>query len=243
MQSTHRFSRSVSAPFLGMAGLITLSLATRPAAAQATTYFPSDTTINYAVPGDAFVGFNTSLVPSSPTVNIATGGLINGILEVYNSSIVNLSGGTVSDILWAMNTSTINVSGGLVDSYLYATQGSTFHVSGGTFGQYQGVSFADVTTGTFNFVGSGLSFAPDPSGQTPFGGTDYTLTGWLQNGQSVTGDVIDVAPGATMFTLTNGAPVPEASTASLLAFGTLCIAGLVLPARRKGRQVTRRRIS
>ena len=232
MHSTDCLFPLLRSPFAGLATLAALGLAARPVAAQ-TYYFPSDTTINYHVPGDAYVGYSTAYALSSPTVNLVNNGLIDGVAEIYNGSTFNMSGGSVSDLLWAFNTSTVNVSGGSVGSYLYAINGSSFNVSGGTFGQYQGVNFADMTTGLFNFVGSGLSFAPDPTGQTPFGGTDYTLTGRLQNGQSVTGDVIDVAPGAAMFTLTNAAPVPEASTASLLGFGTLCLAGIIFKTRRR----------
>ena len=216
--------------FAGLATLAALGLAARPAHAQ-TSYFPDDTTINYATPGDAFVGYNTGLMPSSPTVNLVPGGEISGDCEVYNGSIFNVNGGAVDDLLWAFNTSTVNVHSGTVGTYLYAINGSTVNVSGGTFGQYQGVSFADSTTGAFTFIGSGLSYAPDPTGNTPLGGKDYILTGLLQNGDSVTGDVVEVSPGATMFTLSS--PVPEVSTASGLCLGLLGIAGLLFKARKR----------
>ena len=219
------------APLLGLFTLAALGLTVRPAAAQ-TNYFPVDTTIDYAVNGDAFIGYSTAYTLSSPTVNLVKGGDIGGILEVYNGSTFNMSAGAVDDLLWAFNSSTMNVSGGAVGSYLYAIDKSTVTVSGGTFGQYKGVNFVDATTGPFTLTGSGLSFIPDPTGQTPLGGTDYTLTGLLQNGDSVTGDVVEVASGAAMFTLDNAAAVPESSTASLLGSGMLCLAGLLLKARK-----------
>lgn len=227
MQNTHRIFL-----LIGLATLAALGLVTYPAAAQ-TFYFPDNTTINYAVNGDAFVGYSVAYTLSSPTINLVPGGSIGGILESYNGSTVNISGGTVDDLLWAFNTSTVNVRSGSVGSYLYAIDSSTIYVSGGTFGQYKGVSFVNSTTGMFTFIGSGLSYAPDPTGQTPLGGTDYVLTGLLQSGQSVTGDVIEVASGATMFTVSNGTPVSEASTASLLGLGMLSIAGLILKPRKR----------
>lgn len=114
-------------------------------------------------------------------------------------------------------------------------------IDGGTFGQSNGVNFLDETTGAFTFLGTGLSFAPDPSGKTIYGGTDYTLTGLLQDGNSITGDVIEVASGATMFTLTNAAPIPEASTAALVGLGALCLVGLMLVSRLKAQKGIGRR--
>ncbi len=135
MQSIRCFSS-----LLGLAALAALGLAARPAAAQ-TFYFPDDTTINYVVKGDAFVGYSTAYALSSPTVSLVPGGSIGGDLEVYNASTFNISGGAVDDIVEAFNTSTVNVKSGSVGSYLYAIQGSAFNVSGGTFGQYEGVNF------------------------------------------------------------------------------------------------------
>lgn len=78
---------------------------------------------------------------------------------------------------------------------------------------------------------------PDPGGLTIYGGTDYGLMGLLQSGQSITGEVIEVAGGAAMFMFNNAAPISESSTASLLGLGTLCLTGLMLTARLKARRV------
>ena len=247
MQSTSRI-----APVVGLTILAAFGLAARPAAAQV-TYLPNNTTINYAISQDTYIGESTTNTHTSPTVNLVKGGSVDGDLQAYNFSLlnvnggtifnnlyaiggstVNLSGGTVGLYLFANNASTVNVSGGTVGRYLYATNVSTVDVSGGTFGQFQGVNFVDSTAGQFNFIGTGLSYAPDPTGLMPPGltGTDYTLTGLLQNGQSVTGDVIEVTNGANLFTF-NATAVPEASTASLLGLGALCLVGLGLKARKR----------
>ena len=227
MQSTYRIF-----PFVRSAAIAALALCAFPAAAQ-TYYFPDNTTINYTVGGDAFVGYSQSYALSSPTVNLVSGGDIGGDLEGYNSSIVNVSGGTVDDLLWTFSTSTVNVSSGSVSSYLYVTQSSNANVSGGTFGQYQGVNFVDATTGSFNFTDSGLTAIQDYTDPTPLGGTDYKLAGRLQNGQSVTGDVVEVTSGAKMFTFNSSVAAPKPSQISLLGLVTLGIAVLLLKAHKR----------
>ena len=226
MQSIHRFSLPIR-----LATLAALCLAAHPAAAQ-TYYYPGNTTINSSVGGDAFVGYSEAYTLSSPTVNLVSGGDIGGDLEAYNSSIVNISGGIVDDLLWTFGSSTSNVSSGSVGSYLYITQNSNANVSGGTFGQYEGVNFVDATTGSFNFVGSGLTAIQDYTDPTPLGGTDYKLTGRLQNGQNVTGDVVEVTSGAKMFTFNSSVAAPEPSSVTLLGLVMLCTGGLLLKARK-----------
>ena len=245
MHTAHRPTRRALSPLLGLAALAALGPAARPADA---TQLNFDTTINYAINSDVFVGSSDSNgdPPFSPTVNLVSGGSIDGIVQINTASVFNMRGGSISDELWSFDTSTVNVSGGSVGSFVGAIEPyhinsslttynhSAFNISGGTFGQSNGVTFLDETTGQFNFIGRGLSFAPDPGGKTIDGGTDYTLTGLLQDGHSITGDVIEVAGGAAMFTLTNAAPVPEASTAVPLGLGMLCLAclaGLTLAGR------------
>ena len=234
MQTTHRLAPLRLAPLLGLAAL---GLIARPAAAQT---FNFNATINYTTKTDVYVGtFSSGTDPTySPTVNLISPGLVDGDMHVNTNSVLNVRGGGISDILFCFDTSTVNVTGGSVGSFVAAIEpyhintnlsiynASTVNISGGTFGQRNGVNFLDETTGGFTFFGSGLSYIADPGGNTIDGGTDYTLTGRLQDGQSVTGDVIEVGASAAMFTVRNGAPVPEASTALLLSSGVLCLAGL-----------------
>ena len=213
-------------PALMLGALAALGLcAARPAAAQ-NNYFLNNATIGagvYQSPinGNVIVGYYNGQY-TSPTVNLVNGGSVSGylqadggivnmsggsvgnILEAANSSTVNMSGGTVSVDLAAANSSTVNVSGGSVSNGLFADQSSKVNVSGGTFGQYygRGFNFYDETTGSLSFAGTGLSVTFLGADTRGYGGTDYQLTGLLQGGQSVSGDVIDLQSGAKMFTLT-----------------------------------------
>ncbi len=96
-------------------------------------------------------------------------------------------------------------------------------VSGGTFGMPGGINFYDNTLGSFTFCGTGLTSSPGIT--NPVGGeTAYVLAGTLQNSQSITGDTIEVFQGATMFSFTTSAAVPEVSTT--VSFGLLLMLGL-----------------
>ncbi len=234
-----------NAALAGLATLAALCLLARPSAAQV-TYITSNTTISSYYPNDTYVTGN-------PTVNLVTGGSVDGDFEANDTSTINVSGGTVYNTLYALGGSTVNVSGGTIHQYLFAFNGSLVNVSGGSFGRYlyannvstvnitggtfqqfEGVNFLDSTSGPLTFVGSGLSYTLDPTGLTPItGGTDYTLTGLLQNGQSVNGDVIEVTNGAAMFNFSGGPAVPEPSAVSLLGLGTICLAGLLLRANKR----------
>ena len=109
------------------------------AQAQTYTFFPSDTTIDYDVITDySVVGYASRVgsnfqTPSSPTVNLVTGGILrgNGLSYTYNSSTLNVSGGKIYSGLYANNSSTLNLSGGTV-SNLYTFNSSMANVSGGS---------------------------------------------------------------------------------------------------------------
>lgn len=97
-------------------------------------FFPSDTTINYAVPGNATVGYANGddafhKTGTSPTVNLIEGSDID-FLSLENASTLNISGGT-ADFVSAYNTSTVNISGGMV-TYVSANDNSTLNITGGT---------------------------------------------------------------------------------------------------------------
>ena len=211
MLRTQHLSRLTRSPLLGIATLIALSLIARPAAA---TQLDSDSTVNYPIAGDVFVGSSNRNCdpPSSPTVNI--------------------TGGTFGTYVGAIDPHNINVNSPPYND-------STVNVSGGSFGQFNGVSFLDETKGAFTFFGQGLSYAPDPGGKTLFGGTDFTLTGQLLDSQNVTGEVVEVAGTAAIYTLVNESAVSEASTAPLLGLGTLCLAVLMLTTRRRPGRLVR----
>lgn len=240
---------------LALGTLAALALTTRPAAAQY-TWYPNDATINYTVSsGYADVGYSSygnyssKTNPTSPTVNVVPGALISGYLVGFNHSTVNVSGGQVQTYIFAHDNSTFNITGGTVRAtvayensvvnassmtstmVMEANNSSTMTISGGTYGSTNGVNFIDHTTGSFTFVGTGLS-AVSIGGDATYGGTDYKLTGLLQDGNSVTGKVINVARGARMFTLS---AAPEPSAFAALGLGALSLSGLTWRARRRGK--------
>lgn len=104
-----------------------------------TTYFPSNATINYAVSGNARVGYanqadyNNRINPTSPTVNLISGGSISS-LYAYNSSSVNMSNGSGVNTVQANDTSTVNINGGSVQVFLHAFNFSMVTISGGSVG-------------------------------------------------------------------------------------------------------------
>ncbi len=214
-----------------LAVLATLGLCpAQPAAAQ--NYFPNDATINYALTSTAIVGRDSSNNPSNPTVSLVNGGSISGGLQAFNASTVYVTGGSISfGELAAFDSSTLSVSGGSINSGLYAANHSIVTITGGTFGQQFGLNFRDTNLSTFTFVGTGLLAVAQPGLDPTYGGTDYLLTGLLQNGQSITGNVINVQPGTPMFTLINAAPEPSPWAA--LAVGTLGVGTLTFRARRR----------
>ncbi len=93
MTRISRFLTTVSALALLGGGAI--------AQAQSYTFFPNNATINYAVNtnysvvGYASGTYGSFLTPSSPTVNVVSGGTVGNNLYAYNTSTVNLSGGSV----------------------------------------------------------------------------------------------------------------------------------------------------
>lgn len=145
--------------------------------AQTYAFFPNNTTINYAVNRDyAIVGYasgdinNGFQTPSSPTVNVVSGGSVGVPLRAYNSSRVNMSDGSFSGYLFAYNFSTINMSGGNVFDSLIAFDSSTMSLSGGSVGYFldaRGSSTMNMSGGN---VGGSL-FAADFSTMNVSGGS------------------------------------------------------------------------
>ncbi len=199
------------------------ALATTNARAQG--FYATDATINYAVNGDAVVGYGTfndyltSTNPASPTVSLVSGGSVSGDLDVLNNSRVSVSGGSVSGSLFTYNTSVVSVSGGSIDG-LTAFESSVVTISGGSIGG----NLNAANSGTLNFFGSltdtlVVSF--------PSGFSEYALYGTLADGTPLNGRLISVQDGTgAKFTL-NPAAVPEPGSVALLTGLTMTAAGFL----------------
>lgn len=111
---------------------------------QADTYFPGDATINYEVPDYAIIGQDALGNNFSPTINLITGGSVDGILQTYNGSLVNMTGGTIGNGVITNDTSIFVKSNGSVNGLVYALNSSALKLQGGTL--TDGVQIQDTAT-------------------------------------------------------------------------------------------------
>lgn len=212
-------------------GILALLALTHHASAQ-DFFFPNDATINYVVPGTAFVGYadltglNTSTNGTSPTVSLVTGGDIQVNLGVTNSSIVNITGGSVGKNLSIGDESTVNLSGGNIGGSISTFQNSTLNLSGGSIAS---PNLLIKGHSSLHLFGIGLTDTLDGlSG--PY--THYTLSGQLSDGSDVTGKNLYVATAmGASFTITNAA-VPEPGSIALLV-GLASVGASLLRRRRR----------
>ncbi len=152
--------------------ILFLSVLARPAPpAQADTYFPTDTTINYAVSGNAIIGEDGMGGNTSPTVDLVTGGSIDNDLFVDNSSVLNISGGSVGIALIANDSSSVNVSAGTVGGNISFSSTGTLDVSNGNIG----IIYAN--NGTTNISGGTISFLDYSSTVNLYGGQISSFEG------------------------------------------------------------------
>jgi len=225
---------------------VALALSGLDSAAHAqTTYFPTDTTINYAVSGDAVIGRDSNRAEFSPTVSLVTGGSISGTARIYNSSVFNMSDGSLGDSLDANDTCTVNITGGSIHRSLEASENSTLTMSGGSLG---GLS-ANISS-TVNLRGGDLGLAiliANNRSRINFFGTDlaatltdqegnvsfYTLSGTLEDGFDLSNNILQVSDIASFTLNPAGAPVPVPEPGSLALFGGLGVIGTRLLVRKR----------
>ena len=156
----------------------------------------------------AYIGYACAFsAPSSPTVDLVSGGSIGGDVTVYNSSVLNISGGSIGGNAFAEDNSTINITGGSI------------------FGDYYAVNH-----GALNFYGTGLSdVLTDPNASGIY--SQYALSGKLTDGTGVNGKSVYIEKGSPATFTLNNAAVPEPGNVALL--GVLSLGGLSLLARRR----------
>ena len=177
------------------------------------TFFPNDTTINYAVNTTySYVGFasqndfNNNANPTSPTVNLINSGSVSGYLVAHNFSTVNVSGGSIGIGLYARDSTTVNLSGGNVGEFLVADH-----------------------SGVLNIFGRGLVASLRDPNQNGGQFSLYALSGKLLDGSVLSNKDLYIQNGGNArFTLNN---VPAPSSLLVGCVGVLPL--LVLRRRRK----------
>ena len=199
-----------------------------------TAFFPNDTTINYAVPVDALVGytnqddFDVSRNPSSPTVNLIEGGSIYNYLSVRNSSTVNMSEGSINGNLYTFESSIVNISGGIVASKTFAFGSSIINWSGGSINT---VNVNEILllreSSVLNVFGRGLvAILIDSSSND----SRYSLSGTLLDGTILMNKKFDISIGmGARFNLINAVPAPGSLFTALIGM----VPGVLLLRRRR----------
>jgi hypothetical protein len=167
---------------LAVRKLVMLALASAACVASAqNAFFPSDATLDGSNPvfGDAYVGyanfedFLASINGTSPTITMVTGASIDGNMQTfngstlnifdgtigasfgdllgYNSSVVNMTGGSVNHDARFQASSTFNFMGGQILDDLTTNDAVTLHISGGSIGHsllLNGASISTISGGT-----------------------------------------------------------------------------------------------
>ena len=186
--------------------------------------------------GGTLNAFNSSYVTVS-------GGVISSAVQAFGNSHVTVSGGSIGSYVYSEGTATLTVTGGSfgnvvpTNGELQFTGHSSITWSGGSFrGQgFDGINVFDQTTGAVVFIGSNLAVAnarPENRFVSFAGpGTDYDLSGTLQDGTNLAGRVLFVQNGATFPTFRT-ASTPAPSSAIVLMLGAVPLVG-VLRRRRK----------
>ena len=180
--------------------------------------------------------FNSSYVTVS-------GGTIKAGVQAFAQSHVTVSGGSIGSYLYGTDNATLTVTGGSFgnvvpnDGELQFKGHSSITWSGGSFrGQgFDGVNIFDQTTGAVVFIGSNLAVANARPENRFVGfagpGTDYDLSGTLQDGTNLNGRVLFVQNGATFPTFQT-ASTPAPSSILVVVLGVVPLVG-VLRRRRK----------
>ena len=155
------------------------------------------------------------------------GGTVQLYLQSSGSGSITNSGAAIDQYVNSQTSSTINLRGGSVASYVQADDQSSINVYGGSVGGY----FEANSSGIINIYGSNLLL----TNPTPYNdGTQYTLTGFLQDGTPLNNMAITTASGAIV--LHNVAATPAPGALPIFAGGWLaCCVGLRRASKRRAR--------
>lgn len=195
---------------LAFVALAALALTTTAHAQFTYTFFPDNTTINSDVTTDlAIIGYaggsyNDDFTrnftgPSSPTVQVVDGANITSEVDVFNSSIVNVTGGDIAGFI-PYDNSVVNFLGGTtqfalnIDNAVFNVmsgyvsdlegQGKAIHVSGGQMD----LLVANVNT---DFAGNNLgSCIVDVTGGSIGEVQSFNLGVFNLRGGTIAGDIL-----------------------------------------------------
>lgn len=143
-----------------------LSLLCASCPAHADTFFGTDTTVNFAVSGNAILGFasqtdfTNGTNPSSPTVGFAAGGSVTttSTTTLYHGSTLNVNGGRLSNFVYVFDSGHANVISGNIAGNLLGYNTSALSISGGSIGlslQIHDTGVAAISGGTIGKPNAG----------------------------------------------------------------------------------------
>jgi len=172
-----------------------------------------------------------------------TDGAVGSRVEADEYSTIGISGGSITGEVTADEFSTISISGGSIDGFILAAMAGTVRMSGGTLGGTLGFLMAGGgQSATIEIVGSEFMVDGSPVPYGPIAAQTGVLSGVLAMGDPVNNEFFH--NGASLgINIYDGTitlvPIPEPSTASLLAFG---LAGMAAAGRRSGAIISEPRV-
>ena len=152
------------------------------------------------------------------------GGTVQQYLQASGSGTITNVGAAIGQYANSLATGTINLRGGSLAQYVEADEQSFINVYGGSVGSY----FQASSSAVINIYGSNLML----TNPTPYpNGTQYTLTGFLQDGTPLNNTAITTESGAII--LHNSAATPAPGALPIFAGGWIA---LVVGLRRRARK-------
>lgn len=190
-------------------------------------------TINSNIP-DSVKALDSPIGAGYTTVNLVSGGSIEGAifawensrlwmsggsigyyLEAGHNSIVNISGGSIARTLFAWDYSQISISAGSIGREILALCSSNVTISGGSLGAYLHAR----EWSTITIYGSEFKINDIPIDYGPITVNSGHLIGTLASGEIISNDFYIEHPASIIL-------VPEPATIAFLIFGVFLITKL-----------------